>query len=122
MRKKTNINNNLISRHRRIRKKINGTTERPRLVVRRSLNHLEAQIIDDLKHATLASATTKSKAFIEANQRCGNVAAAEKLGTLLGEKALSAGLKKVVFDRGGYLYHGRVKAFAEAVRKAGLEF
>lgn len=122
MKRKTNLTNNLLSRHRRIRKKINGTAERPRLCVKRSLNHLEAQIIDDLKHTTLASATTKSKAFILENKRCGNVKAAEKLGMVIGAKAISSGLKKVVFDRGGYLYHGRVKAFAEAARKAGLEF
>jgi len=104
--------------HARIREKMAGTAERPRLNVYRSLNHIYAQIIDDQKGETLLSASTlqlKSKTG-------GNVAAAKEIGKAVAEKAVAKGIKKVVFDRGGYLYHGRVKALADAAREAGLEF
>ena len=104
--------------HLRIREKLSGTTERPRLNVYRSLNHIYAQVIDDQKGETLLSASTlraKSKTG-------GNVAAAKEIGKTIAEQAVAKGIKKVVFDRGGYLYHGRVKALADAAREAGLEF
>jgi len=109
-------------RHRRVRQKVTGTISRPRLCVFRSLNHVHAQLIDDSRGQTLVSMSTldsqvKSKADgMEKSKKAGIV------GTLLAEKALSKGIKQVVFDRGGYRYHGRVKALAEAARKAGLEF
>jgi large subunit ribosomal protein L18 len=104
--------------HTRIRQKLSGTAERPRLNVFRSLNHIYAQVIDDQNRVTLASASTialKSKSG-------GNVAAAKEIGKAIAEKAREKGIKKVVFDRGGFLYHGRVKALADAAREAGLEF
>jgi large subunit ribosomal protein L18 len=104
--------------HARIRQKMAGTAERPRLNVYRSLNHIYVQVIDDQKGETLASASTlelKSKTG-------GNVAAAKEIGKTVAEKAVKLGIKKVVFDRGGYLYHGRIKALADAAREAGLEF
>ena len=102
--------------HDRIRRKLSGTTERPRLNVYRSLNHIYAQVIDDQKGETLVSASTiKMKTG-------GNVAAAKEIGKAVAEKAVAQGVKKVVFDRGGYLYHGRIKALADAAREAGLEF
>jgi len=104
--------------HMRIRRKLSGTTERPRLSVHRSLNHIYAQVIDDATGQTVASASTialKSKTG-------GNIAAAKEIGKAIAEKAREKGVKKVVFDRGGYLYHGRVKALADAAREAGLEF
>jgi large subunit ribosomal protein L18 len=104
--------------HFRIRQKMQGTAERPRLNVYRSLNHIYAQIIDDGKGETLLSASSlASKA-----KTGGNVAAAKEVGKLVAERAIEKGIKKVVFDRGGYLYHGRVKALADAAREAGLEF
>jgi large subunit ribosomal protein L18 len=104
--------------HTRIREKLSGTTERPRLNVYRSLNHIYAQVIDDSKGETLASASTLAGKI---NQG-GNVAAAKEVGKLVAEAAVAKGVKKVVFDRGGYLYHGRIKALADAAREAGLEF
>ena len=104
--------------HFRIREKISGTAERPRLNVYRSLNHIYAQVIDDSKGVTIASASTLA-GKINAG---GNVAAAKEIGKLVAERAQEKGIKKVVFDRGGYLYHGRVKALAEAAREAGLDF
>ncbi len=103
--------------HDRIRVKLSGTAERPRLNVYRSLNHIYApQVIDDQKGETLVSASTiKLKTG-------GNVAAAKEISKAVAEKAVAKGIKKVVFDRGGYLYHGRVKALADAAREAGLEF
>ena len=102
--------------HTRIREKLSGTTERPRLCVYRSLNHIYAQVIDDQQGVTLASASTiKSKSG-------GNVAAAKEIGKAVAEAAVAKGIKRVVFDRGGYLYHGRIKALADAAREAGLEF
>jgi large subunit ribosomal protein L18 len=104
--------------HARIRRKLAGTTERPRLSVHRSLNHIYAQVIDDQTGETLASASTLA---VKAKTG-GNVAAAKEIGKTIAEKAKEKGVKKVVFDRGGYLYHGRIKALADAAREAGLEF
>ena len=104
--------------HSRIREKLAGTTERPRLNVYRSLNHIYAQVIDDSKGETLVSASTLASKVPTG----GNVAAAKEIGKLVAEQAISKGVKKVVFDRGGYLYHGRIKALADAAREAGLEF
>jgi len=102
--------------HARIRRKLAGTTERPRLNVYRSLNHIYAQVIDDQTGATIVSASSiKLKTG-------GNVAAAKEIGKTIAELAVQKGVKKVVFDRGGYLYHGRIKALADAAREAGLEF
>jgi large subunit ribosomal protein L18 len=104
--------------HRRLRKKVSGSPERPRLAVHRSIKHISAQVIDDRKGVTLASASTLE----EGGANGGNVAGAKAIGRLVAERAIEKGIKKVVFDRGGYLYHGRVKAVAEAAREAGLEF
>ena len=108
-----------VRRHLRVRKKVRGTAERPRLAVFRSNKHISAQIIDDRSGRTLAAASTT-----EADLRSGttgNIEAATKVGTLLADRAKAAGVEKVVFDRGGNLYHGRVAAVADAARKAGLE-
>jgi large subunit ribosomal protein L18 len=102
--------------HARIRAKLSGTGERPRLNVYRSLNHIYAQVIDDQKGETLVSASSVKL------KTGGNVAAAKEIGKAIAEKAVEKGIKKVVFDRGGYLYHGRIKALADAAREAGLEF
>ena len=104
--------------HSRIREKMAGTTERPRLNVYRSLNHIYAQVIDDQKGETLVSAST-----LQAKAKTGgNVAAAREIGKSIAELAVAKGIKRVVFDRGGFLYHGRIKALADAAREAGLEF
>jgi large subunit ribosomal protein L18 len=111
--------------HTRIRKKISGTPERPRLNIYRSVNHIYAQVIDDAKGATLVSATSVEKGKgVKGEKRPtgGNVGSAKDVGKLIAERAKEKGIKKVVFDRGGYLYHGRVKALADAAREAGLEF
>ena len=102
--------------HVRIRKKLRGTTERPRLAVFRSSGHIYAQVIDDTKGSTVVSANSLGQ------KSGGNVAAAKEIGKQVAERATEKGIKKVVFDRGGYLYHGRVKALADAAREAGLEF
>ena len=107
--------------HSRIREKMSGTAERPRLNVYRSLNHIYTQLIDDLNGVTIASASSFGKKSDE-KAYGGNVAAAAAVGKLIAERAKEKGIKKVVFDRGGYLYHGRVKALADAAREAGLEF
>jgi large subunit ribosomal protein L18 len=104
--------------HARIRTKMQGSTERPRLNVYRSLNHIYAQVIDDSQGVTIVSASTVSSKI----KTGGNVAAAKEVGKLVAERAKEKGIKKVVFDRGGYLYHGRIKALADAAREAGLEF
>ena len=104
--------------HRRIRRKVRGTTERPRLAVYRSLNHIYAQIVDDEKAQTLASASTTEKELRSSTG--GNVEAAKRVGRVIAERALAAGIDRVVFDRGGYLYHGRVKALTDAARASGL--
>jgi large subunit ribosomal protein L18 len=105
--------------HVRIRRKLRGTSERPRLAVFRSVAHIYAQVIDDSKGETLVSASTVDKG---AKTNGGNVAAAKTVGKAIAEKAKEKGITKVVFDRGGYIYHGRVKALADAARAAGLEF
>jgi large subunit ribosomal protein L18 len=107
-------------RHRRVRKKVVGTSERPRLAVFRSNRHISAQLIDDLSGRTVAAAST-----VEADLRdapTANAAAAASVGRLIGERARQAGVSRAVFDRGGFLYHGRVAALADAAREAGLEF
>lgn len=107
-------------RHGRVRKNLSGTAERPRLNVYRSNKHIYAQLIDDVNNVTVSSASTKDKELNLANGS--NVESAKQVGETLAKRALENGLKSVVFDRGGYLYHGRVKALAEAAREAGLEF
>ncbi len=107
--------------HQRVRNKVQGTTQRPRLNVFRSLNHIYAQIIDDATSSTLVSASTLTKKG-EEKLVGGNVEAAKIVGKMVAERAQEKGIKRVVFDRGGYLYHGRVKALADAAREAGLEF
>jgi len=109
-------------RHQRVRKKVFGTSERPRLNVFRSANHIYAQLIDDTTHRTLAAASTLEEAVKAEVGYGGNKEAARVVGRLIAEKAKKAGITTVVFDRGGYLYHGRVKELAEAARQAGLEF
>ena len=104
--------------HDRIRRKLSGTGARPRLNVYRSLNHIYAQVIDDSKGETIVSASTLAAKIPTG----GNVAAAREIGKLVAEQAIAKGVKKVVFDRGGYLYHGRIKALADAAREAGLDF
>jgi large subunit ribosomal protein L18 len=103
--------------HTRIRKKVSGSSERPRLAVYRSLNHIYAQVIDDVSGKTLAAASTTEKAF---SGNSGNIEAAKFVGKTVAERAIQAGIANVVFDRGGYLYHGRVKALLDATREAGL--
>lgn len=104
--------------HRRIRKKVSGSSERPRLAVYRSLNHIYAQVIDDSNGQTLASASTVEKDL--RGKTGGNIEAATRVGRAIAERALAANVSHVVFDRGGYIYHGRVKALADAMRAAGL--
>jgi large subunit ribosomal protein L18 len=106
--------------HRRIRRKVSGTAERPRLSVYRSLNHISAQLIDDVNGRTIAAASTVEKDL--RGKTGGNVEAAREVGKLVAERAKAAGIEQVVFDRGGYIYHGRVKGLAEAAREAGLKF
>ena len=110
-----------VRRHRRVRKKIHGTALRPRLALYRSNKHLTLQVIDDDLGVTLASAST-NEASVRADGTGATVEAAKRLGALVAERAKAAGVEKVVFDRGGYLYHGRVAAAADAAREAGLEF
>ena len=105
--------------HKRIRRKLSGTGERPRLAVFRSVAHIYAQVIDDVEGKTLASASSVDK---DGKTKGGNVAAAKAIGKLVAERAKEKGVKQVVFDRGGYQYHGRIKALADAAREAGLEF
>ena len=104
--------------HKRIRRRIAGTPERPRLAVFRSVKHIYAQVIDDTKGHTVAAASTAEGE----NKNGGNLAGAKEIGKLVAQRAKDKGIKAVVFDRGGYHYHGRVKALAEAAREAGLEF
>jgi len=109
-------------RHNRVRKTISGSTERPRLCVHRSLNNIQAQIVDDTRGATIVAASSLHKDLRSEKGHKGNMATAKKVGELIGKMAKEKGIKQVVFDRGGYLYHGRVKALAEGAREAGLEF
>lgn len=104
--------------HSRIRKKVRGSAERPRLAVYRSLNHIYAQVIDDSSGKTLATASTNEKSF--SGKSGGNIEAAKAIGLAIAERAKKAGVENVVFDRGGYVYHGRVKALLDATREGGL--
>ena len=108
--------------HARVRTKVSGTPERPRLCVYRSLGHIYAQVIDDRTGKTLVSASSVDKETKKNLKGGGNVAAAKVIGKAVAERAKAAGVVKVVFDRGGYKYHGRVKALADAAREAGLQF
>ncbi|MGI8989833.1 MAG: 50S ribosomal protein L18 [Bryobacteraceae bacterium] len=119
--KKTSKNTIRNRIHVRIRKKLRGTPERPRLTVFRSVSHIYAQVIDDTKGQTLVSASTLAGKS-EGGKTGGNLAAAKEIGKAVAERAKEKGIQKVVFDRGGYIYHGRVKALADAAREAGLEF
>ncbi len=109
-------------RKQHIRKRVFGTAERPRLTVFRSLNHIYAQVIDDMAGRTLVAAGSGDKDLKAAFKTGGNMKAAESIGTAIGERAKKAGVTKVVFDRNGFIYHGRIKALADAARKAGLQF
>lgn len=110
-----------LKRHLRVRKKIEGTTARPRLSIYRSAKHMYAQIIDDVKGVTIVAASTQDKDLKDVANG-GNVEAAKQVGALIAKRAKDSGIDKVVFDRGGYLYHGRIQALADAAREAGLEF
>ena len=109
-------------KHMKLRNRFSGTAERPRLAVFRSNNHMYAQIIDDTIGKTLVSASTTQKEVKAELEKTNNVDAAAYLGTVIGKKAVEAGIKEVVFDRGGFIYQGKIKALADAAREAGLEF
>jgi len=111
-----------VKKHVKLRKKISGTSERPRLAVYRSNNNIYAQIIDDLKGITIVAASTVEKTIKDSLEKTNDVAAAVAVGKAVAEKALDKGVDTVVFDRGGYIYHGKVKALADAAREAGLKF
>lgn len=111
-----------IARHKRVRKNLSGTPEKPRFNVYRSTNNIYVQIIDDVNRKTLASASSLDKDVKGAVEHTGNKEAARKVGELAAKRALEKGIKEVVFDRGGYIYHGRVKEVAEGAREAGLQF
>ncbi len=121
-----NKNENRQKRHTRVRKRVHGLPERPRLNVYRSSNNIYAQVIDDLAGRTLASASSLDASLRDGGKAAksagGNIEAAKAVGALIAERAKAAGLSKVVFDRGGYLYHGRVQALADAARENGLDF
>ena len=108
-----------VRRHERVRAKISGTAERPRLCVFRSNKNIAVQVIDDAAGNTLVAASTLDK---EVKTKASNIEAAKEVGELIAKRAIKAGIKNVVFDRGGYIYHGKIKALAEAAREAGLEF
>ena len=111
-----------VKKHMRIRNRISGTAERPRLAVYRGNNHMYAQIIDDVAGSTLVAACTLEKEVKEQLEKTNNVDAAAYLGTVIGKRAMEKGIETVVFDRGGYLYHGKIAALADAAREAGLKF
>ena len=115
--KRTDRKQGRTKRHRRVRMNVSGTSDRPRLAVYRSLNHLYAQVIDDGAAKTVAAAST-----VELKTKGNGMAEAAQVGKQIADKAKAAGVKQVVFDRGGFLYHGRIKALADAAREAGLEF
>jgi ribosomal protein L18 len=119
---KVNKNENRLARHKRVRKKISGTPERPRLSVYKSAKNIYAQLIDDINRTTLVAASTIDKEIDLGGVYGGNKDAAKKVGELIAKKAVAKGISEVVFDRGGYLYHGRVRELAEAAREAGLKF
>ncbi len=108
--------------HARVRTKVSGTTDRPRLCVYRSVGHIYIQVIDDRSGHTLVSASSVDKEVKKGLKGGGNIAAAKSVGKIIADRAKAAGISKVVFDRGGYKYHGRVKALADAAREAGLQF
>ena len=112
----------LARRHRRVRGKISGTPERPRLCVSRSNSNIYAQVIDDVSHTTICGVSTLGPEFKATGKKGGTVEGAAEIGTIIGKMAQEKGVTKVVFDRGGHLYHGRVKALADAAREAGLVF
>ncbi|NLO48915.1 MAG: 50S ribosomal protein L18 [Clostridiales bacterium] len=116
--KKPDKNKQRMKRHKRVRAKIHGTPEKPRLNVFRSLNHIYAQIIDDVNGVTLASAASVEKDFGNG----GNCETAKKVGAVIAKRALEKGIEDVVFDRGGYIYHGRIQSLAEGAREGGLKF
>ena len=116
---KADSNKARLHRHTRVRGKVSGTAERPRLCVYRSLNHIYAQVIDDVKGVTIAAASSNEKDF---GMTGGNKEAAKKVGELIAKRAADKGVSLVVFDRGGYIYHGRVKELAEGAREGGLKF
>ncbi len=124
MRAKNRTKSNRIIRHFRIRKRVAGNADRPRLAVYPSLQHFEVQIVNDTEQKTLIGFSTKAKDFKKTSglKTGGNVAAATSFGKYVAEKAQQKGIKKVVFDRAGFLYHGRIKAFADAAREQGLSF
>ena len=111
-----------LKRHGRIRKKLFGTSERPRLVVHRSLKNLYVQVIDDMQSKTLYAFSSLNKDFAKEGSAKGNVKTAEKLGNFFASRLKEKGIRKVAFDRGGYQYHGRIKALADSLRQGGIEF
>ena len=115
-------NEGRLRRHRRVRKKIHGAPDRLRLSVYRSLNHIYAQIIDDFQGHTLVAASSLDKELRDTKHHSGNAETAKRVGNLIAKRALEKGIKKIVFDRSGYRYHGSIKALADAVREAGVEF
>ncbi|MHB1454323.1 MAG: 50S ribosomal protein L18 [Saccharofermentanales bacterium] len=119
---KTAKNESRVRKHGRIRAKISGTAQRPRLCVFRSLSNIYAQVIDDVTGTTIASASSLDSEIKEKAANGGNAEAAKAVGSLVAKRATDKGIETVVFDRGGYIYHGRVKALAEAAREAGLKF
>ena len=122
MLKKADKNAKRLQRHKRVRRKVSGTTQRPRLCVFRSSNNIYAQIIDDTNRVTLVAASSLDEAVKGAVNHTGNKEAAKLVGQLVAKKAVEKGITEVVFDRGGYVYHGRVAALAEGAREGGLEF
>ena len=120
--KKADKNANRLQRHKRVRRKITGTTQRPRLCVFRSSNNIYAQIIDDANRVTLTAASSLDAEVKGAVNHGGNKEAAKMVGEMIAKRAIEKGITEVVFDRGGYLYHGRVQVLAEAAREAGLKF
>jgi len=111
-----------VKRHKSLRKKVSGTPDRPRLCVFRSAKHIYVQVVDDTKDMTIVASSSQDKEMKDYSGYTGNIEAAKKVGELISKKAQSKGIKQVVFDRGGYLYHGRIKALADGAREAGLEF
>ncbi|MDO4721182.1 MAG: 50S ribosomal protein L18 [Peptostreptococcaceae bacterium] len=120
--KKVDKKANRMARHKRVRKSVLGTPERPRLNVFRSSNHIYAQLVDDVNRVTVAAASTIDKEIKGSLSATGNKEAAQKVGELIAKRAQSKGIEEAVFDRSGYLYHGRVKALADGAREAGLKF
>ena len=119
---KIDKNKDRVIRHQRVRKKVSGTAERPRLSVYRSLNHIYTQLIDDVKGVALCSASTMEKEISSKIAKMTKTEAAALVGEVIGQRAIKAGIKEIVFDRGGYIYTGRVQAVADAARKTGLIF